>query len=105
MLKIGRAIAALVHDAPQPAEAAWDEINRSPRPWAWRPPSPEPTPTDVQRPARRPPTAATAPRRATASVVRAEVRAALAVPAGVRRALLMQEILGPPKALRSHDSD
>lgn len=105
MLKIGRAIAALVHDAPRPAEAAWEEINRSPRPGAWRPPLPEPTPTDEQRPARRPPTPAIAPRRATASVVRAEVRAALATPAGVRRALVMQEILGPPKALRNHDSE
>ncbi len=68
-------------------------------------PPPEPTPTDEQRPARRPATPAVPPPRRSREVRRAEVLAALSTRAGVRQALVLQEILGPPKAMRGLDDD
>lgn len=68
---------------------------------------PEPTPNEEQRPARPQPVAQVAqvapvlPRaRRRGGKQRAEIVAALSSPAGVRQALVLQEILGPPKSLR-----
>ena len=102
-MNVRRALRGLVEEAvglsqpPRPGETVTVERPRRPTPL------PEPTPTDEQRPARRPaPQAVPVPKRSRGGQ-RAEIMAALSSPGGVRQALVMQEILGPPKCLQGLD--
>ena len=99
-MTLRRMISEMVAEARGSVYPTAEGVTRPPREPARPTPPPEATPTDEQRPARRRPTAPVLQRKASKSVVRGEVRAMLASPAGVRRALVLQEILGPPKALR-----
>ncbi|MDP9357661.1 MAG: hypothetical protein M3R02_20715 [Chloroflexota bacterium] len=68
----------------------------------FRPP-PEPTPEEAQRPAPPRPVQPVQTPVGRRGVRRAEVAAALSSPSGVRQALVLQEILGPPISLRGWD--
>ncbi len=70
-----------------------------------RPPVVEPTPNEEHRPARQRPVQPVQTPAGPRSVRRSEIVAALASRSGVRQALVMQEILGPPKALQPWDGD
>ena len=84
---------------PRPSESSTVERPRRPTP------PPEPTPTDEQGSARRTaPQAVPVPMRSRGAQ-RSEIRAALSSPGGVRQALVLQEILGPPKSLQGFNVD
>jgi len=93
-------ISEMVAEARGSASPTPEQATRPPREPARPTPPPEATPTDEQRPARRRLAEPVLQRKASKSVVRREVRAMMSSPAGLRRALVLQEILGPPKALR-----
>jgi len=65
----------------------------------------EPVPNEEQRTPRPQPIALRPVQPSPKGTRRAEIVAALASPAGVRQALILQEILGPPKALQGPDDD
>ena len=66
-------------------------------------PPPEPTSDEAQRPAPPRPVQPVQTPVGRRGGRRAEVAAALSSPSGVRQALVLQEILGPPIALRGWD--
>ena len=67
--------------------------------------APEDISGDEQRSARERPLAPVVTRSPTHEVSRAEVMQSLGSIEGVRRALVIQEILGPPRSLRAWDDD
>ena len=68
-----------------------------------RPAPPPIPPEETQRAPRPRPPVAAPPVRTGGEVRRSDVRAALASAANIRTALVLQEILGPPKSLRRPD--
>jgi hypothetical protein len=100
--------AAASEGAPRPGPRPTELYNLSdyltdakPRPL----PPPEAEALDEERPARSKVSSPIASSRRRRGYRRPEILRALSSPAGVRQALIMREILGPPKALRPWEDE